>query len=128
MESPCLGDDLLNFDICSLSFDFALMNPKAAEAWNFALSKMESARQYIEKKDDELAKTEIAKAVYIGAGALLYLFGESEQEQVAHQAAQRFISDMASEECSASEAYLAARKVLGYIAEMSPEEDRLPAP
>ena len=104
------------------------MNPKAAEAWNFALSKMESARQHIEKEDDELAKTEIAKAVYLGAGALLYLFGEGQQEQVAHQAVQRFINNMASEECTASEAYMAARKVLGYLAEMTPEEDPLPAP
>jgi hypothetical protein len=104
------------------------MNPKAAEAWNFALSKMETARQHLENDNGEMAKTEIAKAVYLGAGALLYLFGEGRQEQVAHEAAQQFISNMASEECSASEAYMTARKVLGYIAEMAPEEDPLPAP
>ena len=104
------------------------MNPKAAETWNFALAKMESARHYIEKDEDELAKTQIAKAVYVGAGALLYLLGEGPQEQAAHQAAQTFISDMAGEECSAADAYLAARKILGFIAEMSPQEDPLPAP
>jgi hypothetical protein len=104
------------------------MNPKAAEVWNFALAKMKEARQFLEKEDDELAKTEIAKAVYVGAGALLYLLGEGEAEQAAHQAAQRFISDMAAEDCSASEAYMAARKVLGFIAEMSPPEQPLPAP
>jgi len=104
------------------------MDPQAAQAWNFALSKMESARQYIEKEDDELAKTEIAKAVYLGAGALFYLFGEGQQEKVAHQAAQRFISNMASEDFPASEAYMAARKVLGYLAEMTPAEDQLPPP
>lgn len=104
------------------------MNPKAAETWNFALAKMEKARQYIEKENDELAKTEVAKAVYVGAGALLYLLGEGQAEQAAHQAAQRFVSDMAAEDCSASEAYMAARKILGFIAEMSPAEDQLPAP
>jgi len=45
------------------------MNPKVAEAWNLALAKMESARQLIENDQEEQAKTEIAKAVYIGAGA-----------------------------------------------------------
>ena len=104
------------------------MNPKAAETWNFALAKMESARQYIDKGNDELAKTELAKAVYVGAGALLYLFGEGEQERAAHQAAQKFIGDMAAEECSASDAYIAAHKILTLLAKMSPAEDALPAP
>lgn len=105
------------------------MNPKAAEAWNFALAKMESARKYIEKEEDEPAKTEIAKAVYVGAGALYYLLGQGQEEQTAHQAAQGFITEMAAEEeVSAAEAYMSARKVLGYIAELSPPEDRLPAP
>ena len=104
------------------------MNPKAAETWNFALAKMESARQFMEKDEDDLAKTQIAKAVYVGAGALLYLLGEGEQEQAAHQAAQTFVGDMAAEECSAAEAYMAARKILAFIAEMSPEADPLPAP
>lgn len=104
------------------------MNPKAAEVWNFALAKMEEARQRIDNDEDELAKTEIAKAVYVGAGALLYLLGEGEREQAAHQAAQTFISDMADEECSASEAYIAARKILSFVADMSPAEDPLPAP
>jgi len=104
------------------------MNPKAAEVWNFALAKMEKARGHIEKDEDGLAKTEIAKAVYVGAGALFYLFGEGQEERAVHEAAQRFIGDMAAEECSASEAYMAGRKVLGFIAEMSPEGDQLPAP
>jgi hypothetical protein len=104
------------------------MNPKAAEAWNFALAKLESARQYIAKDEGELAKTEIAKAVYVGAGALYYLLGQGPEEQAAHQAAQSFISDLAASDADAAEAYLAARKILGYIADLSPPEDRLPAP
>jgi hypothetical protein len=104
------------------------MNPKAAEAWNFALAKMESARRYIEQDQDELAKTEIAKAVYIGAGALYYLLGQGPAEQAAHQAAQSLIGDMTNGESSAAEAYLAARKILGYIADLSPAEDKLPPP
>jgi hypothetical protein len=104
------------------------MNPKAAEAWNFALAKMESARQYIEQDQDDLAKTEIAKAVYVGAGALYYLLGQGAAEQAAHQAAQSFIGDMANGESSAAEAYLAARKILSYIADLSPAEDKLPPP
>jgi len=104
------------------------MNPKAAEVWNFALAKMEKARGHMEKGQEGLAKTEIAEAVYVGAGALLYLFGEGQEERAAHEAAQRFIGDMAGEDCSAAEAYMAARKVLGFIAEMSPVEDRLAAP
>ena len=104
------------------------MNPKAAEAWNFALAKMESARQYIEKDEDGLAKTEIAKAVYIGAGALYYLLGQGPEERAAHQAAHSFIKDNAAEDSSAAEAYLTARKVLGYIADMSPAGDELPPP
>ena len=104
------------------------MNPKAAEAWNFALAKMESARQYIEKDEDGLAKTEIAKAVYIGAGALYYLLGQGPEERAAPQAAQSFIKDMAPEDAAAAEAYLTARKVLGYIADMSPAGDELPPP
>ncbi len=104
------------------------MNPKAAEIWNFALAKLEKARRFLEKEDEELAKTEIAKAVYVGSGALLYLLGEGQAEQAAHQAAQRFVSEMAAKDCSASEAYMTARKVLGFIAEMSPPDDQLPAP
>ena len=104
------------------------MNPKAAEAWDFALTKMESARQYMEKGEDGPAKTEIARAVYLGAGALYYLLGPGPEEQTAYQAAQSFISDMASSEASAAEIYLAARKILTYIASLSPSEERLPAP
>jgi hypothetical protein len=104
------------------------MNPKAAEAWNFALAKLESARQYLDRDEGEPAKTEIVKAVYVGAGALYYLLGRGPEEQAAYQAAQSFISDMAAEDASAAEAYLAARKILSYIADLSPPEDRLPAP
>jgi hypothetical protein len=104
------------------------MNPKAAEVWNFALAKMESARQLIENGQDEQAKTEIAKAVYVGAGALYYLFGPGQEEQVAYQAAQGFIADMAAEDSSAAEAFAAAREILTYIAAISPAEDRLPPP
>jgi hypothetical protein len=35
---------------------------------------------------------------------------------------------MADGEVDAREAYQLAHKILGYIAELSPEEDRLPAP
>ncbi len=104
------------------------MNPKAAETWNFALAKMESARRHIEQGEDELAKTEIAKAVYVGAGALYYLLGQGPEEQAAYEAAQSFITEMAALEGSAAEAYPAARKILAYIAEISPAEDKLPAP
>jgi hypothetical protein len=104
------------------------MNPKAAQAWNFALAKMESARRYIEQDQDEPAKTEIAKAVYVGAGALYYLLGQGPEEQAAHQAAQSFITEMTAMDGSAAEAYMAARKILGYIADISPSEDRLPPP
>lgn len=104
------------------------MNPKAAEAWNFALAKLASARQYIDEEEDGLAKTEIAKAVYMGAGALYYLLGQGPEEQAAHQAAQGLISDLATGEAPAAEAYLAARKILGYIADLSPSEDPLPPP
>jgi hypothetical protein len=104
------------------------MNPKAAEAWNYALAKMESARGLIEKDQGEPAKTEIAKAVYLGAGALYYLLGQGQEERVAYQAAQSFIADMADEDIPAAEAYMTARKILGYIADLSPAEDRLPTP
>ena len=104
------------------------MNPKAAEAWNFALAKMESARQLMENGQDEQAKTEIAKAVYVGAGTLYYLFGPGQEEQVAYQAAQSFITDMAGEDSDAAEAFTAAMKILTYIASLSPSEDRLPVP
>jgi hypothetical protein len=104
------------------------MNPQAAQAWNFALAKLASARKLIEQSQDEPAKTEIAKAVYVGAGALYYLLGQGQQEQAAHEAAQSFIADMAAEEVSGAEAYMTARKILGYIAELSPPEDRFPAP
>jgi hypothetical protein len=104
------------------------MNPKAAEAWNFALVKLESARQLIESGQEEQAKTEIAKAVYVGAGALYYLFGPGQEEQAAYQAAQSFITDMATEDHDAAEAFTAAKKILTYVAAISPSEDRLPAP
>jgi hypothetical protein len=104
------------------------MNPKAAEAWNYALAKLESARELIEKDQGEQAKTQMAKAVYVGAGALLYLFGPGQEEHVAHQAAQEFITYMAAEETSAEEAFAAARHILHHIAELSPAEDKLPAP
>jgi hypothetical protein len=104
------------------------MNPRAAETWNFALAKMESARRYLEQGQDDLAKTEIAKAVYVGAGALYYLLGQGPEEQTAHQAAQSFIGDMAAGDSSAAEAFLAARKILDYIADISPAEDKLPPP
>jgi hypothetical protein len=104
------------------------MNPKAAEVWDFALAKMESARRYIEQEQDGPAKTQIAKAVYVGAGALYYLLGQGPEEQAAHQAAQSFITEMTAMGGSAAEAYMAARKILTYIAEISPAEDKLPAP
>lgn len=104
------------------------MNPKAAEAWNFAMARLASARQHIENDEDDFAMTEIAKAVYMGAGALFYLLGQGPQEQAAHQAAQGLINDMTSGEASAAEAYMVARKILGYIADLSPEEDWLPSP
>jgi hypothetical protein len=104
------------------------MNPQAAQAWNFALAKMAKAATYIETGQDGPAKTELAKAVYVGAGAMLYLYGEGPQEQAAHEAAQRFIGEMAAAEGSAAEAYAAARNILGLIAEMAPPEDPLPAP
>jgi hypothetical protein len=104
------------------------MNPQAALAWNFALAKLESARRLVENDEGEPAKTELAKAVFIGAGALYYLLGPGPEEQAAHQAAQGFISEMASEEISALDALLAARRILGYIADISPPEDRLPPP
>jgi hypothetical protein len=104
------------------------MNPRAAEAWNFALAKLESARQLIESGQDEQAKTEIAKAVYVGAGALYYLFGPGQEEKTAYQAAQSFITDMATEDSDAAEAFAAAKKILMYVAAISPSEDRLPAP
>jgi len=104
------------------------MNPKAAETWNFALAKLESARQYLEQGADELAKTEIAKAVYVGAGALYYLLGPGPEERAAYLAAQGFITEMTDMEGSAAEAYLAARKILAYIADISPAEDKLPTP
>ncbi len=104
------------------------MNPKAAEAWNFALAKMESARQLIENGQDEQAKTEIAKAVYVGAGALYYLFGSGQEEQVAYQAAQGFIAEMADADSSAADVLAAAKKILSYVAAISPSEDRLPTP
>ena len=77
------------------------MNPKAAEAWNFALAKLESARQLIES---------------------------GQEEQTAYQAAQNFITDMATEDHDAAEAFTAAKKILTYVAAISPSEDRLPAP
>jgi len=104
------------------------MNPKAAEAWSFAMAKLESARQYIEQEEDELAKTEIAKAIYMGAGALYYLLGRGPEEQAAHEAAQGFISEMASSDASAAEVHMAARQILSYIADLAPEEDPLPRP
>ncbi len=104
------------------------MNPKAAEAWNFALARLEAARQHIEKDEGDFAMTEIAKAVYIGAGALYYLLGQGPEEQAAHQAAQGLITEMADGEIEPVEAYQMAHKILGYIAELSPAEDRLPLP
>ena len=104
------------------------MNPKAAEVWNFALAKMESARRYIEQDQEGPAKTQIAKAVYVGAGALYYLLGQGPEEQAAHQAAQSFIAEMTAADSSAAEAYLAARRILAYIADISPAEDKLPPP
>jgi len=104
------------------------MNPKAAEAWNFALSRLATARQHIQKDEGEFAMTEIAKAVYMGAGAMFYLLGQGQEEQAAHQAAQGLITQMADGEVDAPEAYQLAHKILGYIATLSPEEDRLPPP
>jgi len=104
------------------------MNPKAAEAWNFALAKLASAQRYLEHQQDEQAKTEIAKAVYVGAGALYYLLGPGPEEQAAHQAAQSFLGDLVEGDSSGAEAFLAARKILGYLADLSPEEDKLPPP
>lgn len=105
------------------------MNPQAAHTWNYALAKMTLAAEHIHNDNDEMAKTEIAKAVYVGAGALYYLLGSCEQEQAAYQVAQQFISDLASDqECTGAQAHLAARKILGMIAELAPEEDPLPVP
>jgi hypothetical protein len=104
------------------------MNPKAAETWNFALAKLVKAKEYIDAGQEEPAKTELAKAVYMGAGAVYYLLGKGQAEQTAYEASQGFISDMAGEGVSAVDAFIAATKILTAFAEMSPEEDRLPTP
>ncbi len=104
------------------------MNPKAAETWNFALAKLAKGKEYIDAGQEEPAKTELAKAVYVGAGAIFYLLGQGQAEETAYQAAQGFIGDMAGEDCSAVDAYIAATKILTAFAELSPEEDRLPTP
>jgi hypothetical protein len=104
------------------------MNPKAAETWNFALAKLAKGKDYIDAGQEGPAKTELAKAVYVGAGAIFYLLGQGEAEQTAYRAAQGFIGEMAGEECSAVDAYIAATKILTAFAELTPEEDRLPAP
>ena len=44
------------------------MNPKAAETWNFALAKLAKGKQYIEVGQEEPAKTELAKAIYVERG------------------------------------------------------------
>ena len=112
----------------SASAKLVCMNPKAAETWNFALAKLAKAKEYIDAGQEGQAKTELAKAVYVGAGAIYYLLGKGEAEQTAYEAAQGFIGDMAGEECSAVDAYIAATKILNAFAELSPEEDRLPTP
>jgi hypothetical protein len=104
------------------------MNPKVAETWNFALAKLAKARQYLDVGQEEPAKTEMAKAVYVGAGAIYYLLGQGQVEQTAYQAAQGFIQDLAAEDCAAVDGYIAAVKILAAMADLSPEEDRLPAP
>jgi hypothetical protein len=104
------------------------MNPKAAETWNFALAKLAKGKDYIDAEQEGPAKTELAKAVYVGAGAIFYLLGQGEAEQTVYQVAQGFIGDMAGEECSAVDAYIAATRILTAFAELAPEEDRLPAP
>ncbi len=104
------------------------MNPKAAETWNFALAKLAQAKQYLDAGQEEPAKTELAKAVYVGAGAIYYLLGRSEAEQTAYEAAQGFIGDMAGDDCAAVDAYIAATKILTAFAGLAPDEDRLPAP
>jgi hypothetical protein len=110
------------------SATLADMNPKAAETWNFALAKLGKAREYIDAGQEGPAKTELAKAVYVGAGAIYYLLGQGQAEQTAYEAAQGFISDMAGEDTSAIDAYIAATKILTAFAELSSEEDRLPNP
>ena len=104
------------------------MNPKAAETWNFALAKLAKGKQYIDAGQEGPAKTELAKAVYVGAGAIFYLLGQGQAEQTAYEAAQGFINDLAGEDCSAVDAYIAAARILTAFTELSPEEDRLPAP
>jgi len=79
------------------------MNPKAAQSWNFALDKFKQARQYIDKEQPEVAKTEIAKAVYVGAGAIYYIYGPGEAEKTAHIANQTFIAEIASSQKDESE-------------------------
>ena len=104
------------------------MNPKVAETWNFALAKLAKAKEYIDAGKEEPAKTELAKAVYVGAGAIYYLLGKGKVEQTAYAAAQGFITDLAGEDVAAVDALIAANKILTTFAELSPEEDRLPAP
>jgi len=104
------------------------MNPEAAQAWNFALAKLASARRLVEQGQDEPAKTEIAQGGLCRRGRPVLSARSGQEEQAAHQAAQSFIADMAAEEVSAADSLAAARQLLGYIADMSPEEDKLPTP
>lgn len=103
------------------------MNPKAAENWNFARQKLQQAQLLIDQDMEEQAKTEIAKAVFIGAGAIYYIHGQSEQDALAHTSAQQFIQQMAEQEdLSAAEIISEAIKLLNYLASLAPEEDPLP--
>jgi hypothetical protein len=104
------------------------MNPKAAETWNFALAKLAEGKWYLDAGEEEPAKIELAKAVYMAAGAIYYLLGKGNVEQAAYKVAQGFVSDLASEDVAVVDALIAATKILATFAELSPQEDRLPAP
>ncbi len=102
------------------------MDPKAAQTWNFALEKFRTACDYLHKGQEDIAKTELVKSIYVGAGAVYYIYGKSEQDTKAHDAAQAFIAEMAAKQPEGTEAAQMARELLNFFSELAGPENHLP--
>lgn len=103
------------------------MDPRAAQTWNFAIDKFKRACEFAKQGNDEHAKTELVKAVYVGAGAIYYIHGKGPQDAKAYDAAQSYVAEMAAHQPEITEAIEIAKQVLNFIAQLAGPENHLPA-
>ena len=104
------------------------MNPKIAQIWNNALSRIKKAEELLVTGETELAKTEAQNAACSGQFAItLLLRGKENDRKAAEVGTDVELFEDWEKTCSRPQDYIAkARKLLKGFSNLSPPENKLP--